>query len=103
MISYAVWLYVRWFCRKFCSGGHAGQLPLSVEEMRQPGRRRGLSMNGAENWESVATVEALQKMAQSFLRMQKMTQTGISSRVKELNSAHVVHCLSGRCNTTVPL
>ena len=59
MISHAVWLYVRWFCRKFCSGGHAGQLPLSVEEMRQPGRRRGLSMNGAENWESVATVEAL--------------------------------------------
>ena len=26
----------RWFCRKFCSGGHAGQLPLSVKEIRQP-------------------------------------------------------------------
>jgi hypothetical protein len=60
-------------------------------------------MNGAENWESVATVDALQKIAQSFLRVQKMTQRGISSRVKELNSAHVLHCLSGRCNTTVPL
>ena len=60
-------------------------------------------MNGAENWESVATVDALQKIAQSFLRVQKMTQRGISSRVKELNSAHILHCLSGRCNTTVPL